>query len=34
MHYLNTLTDREFSNGLAEVIKMAITHDDNLFNLL
>ena len=31
---LNTLPEREFRNGLAEVIKMAIIRDANLFNLL
>jgi len=31
---LNTLPEREFRNGIAEVIKMAIIRDANLFNLL
>jgi len=31
---LNTLPEREFRNGLAEVIKMAVIRDANLFNLL
>jgi|AntRauTorckE6833_2_1112554.scaffolds.fasta_scaffold00359_5 3-dehydroquinate synthase len=33
-NYLDTLTDREFLNGLAEVIKTAIIGDEKLFNLL
>jgi 3-dehydroquinate synthase len=34
LHYLDTLPDRDFSNGLAEVIKMALTHDSHLFSIL
>jgi 3-dehydroquinate synthase len=34
LHYLETLTDRDFSNGLAEVIKMSLTHDSQLFSIL
>jgi len=32
--FLNSLTEREFLNGLAEVIKTAIIGDEELFNLL
>lgn len=31
---LDTLTDRQFNNGLAEVIKMSATSDSDLFELL
>ena len=34
LKFLESLDDRNFSNGLAEVIKMAITHDTELFSLL
>ncbi|MDZ7672705.1 MAG: 3-dehydroquinate synthase [Halanaerobiales bacterium] len=33
-NFLDTLTDREFLNGLAEVIKTSIIGDQKLFNLL
>ena len=31
---LKTLPDRQISNGLAESVKMALTHDENLFVML
>lgn len=31
---LGTLTDRQVSNGLAEAVKMALTHDKTLFELV
>ena len=31
---LNTLPERQFSNGMAEVIKMSLTSDKELFNLI
>ena len=34
MDFLETLSDEEFTNGLAEVIKMSIIRDKNLFNSL
>jgi len=34
VNILNTLPEREFRNGIAEVIKMAVIRDANLFNLL
>ncbi len=34
MKFLKTLSEREFRNGLAEVIKVAIIGDEKLFNLL
>lgn len=34
LNYLNTLPDREFNNGLAEMIKYGVIEDDKLFRLL
>jgi 3-dehydroquinate synthetase len=34
VNLLNSLPEREFRNGLAEVIKIAVIRDVNLFNLL
>lgn len=31
---LNTLTERQFSNGLSEAIKMSLTSDEVLFNII
>lgn len=31
---LKTLPDRQLSNGLAEVVKMALTHDEELFEII
>ena len=34
MSYLDTLPEKEFNNGLAEVIKYGIIDDEKMFRLL
>lgn len=34
MNTLNSLPDREFNNGLAQVFKMAATYDSSFFEYL